>query len=143
MLKYTGVVIHGTRSGVFGNPAEGIGTVVYCTTPGTTSYNWIIDYDGTIYELVDIKNSAWHATYLNRNHLGVGLAQPTVDDPIRDAQHASLKWLLQKINHEKGVPLVHVLDEDQPGLIEHRESQQGQQYGKSDVGYQLDWATIL
>jgi N-acetyl-anhydromuramyl-L-alanine amidase AmpD len=143
MIRYTGVVIHGTRSGNAGNPTEGIGTVNYCTTPGTTSYNWIIDYDGTIYELIDINNSAWHAGYLNRTHLGAALAQPTVHDRITDQQHSSLKWLLREINRQKGIPLVHVTDENYRGLIEHREAQQGRASGKSDVGYQLDWGRII
>src|SRR5690606_21208268 len=64
-----GIVIHGTRSGRRGNANEGVGTVRYCCTPGTTSYNFVIDRDGTVFELVPPGRAAWHAAELNHHWL--------------------------------------------------------------------------
>ncbi len=141
-----GIVVHGTRSGQPGNPSEGVGTVNYCCTPGTTSYNFVIDTDGTVYELVPPGMAAWHACELNRHWLGVALAQGTRDDPITDAQHATLAWLLRRLCREYEIPFRRLTGLAGPladcGIVEHKDTDQGRGYGKSDVGPQLDWARL-
>lgn len=137
-----GVVVHATRSGTPNNPTEGIGTVNYCLTPGTASYHYVIDTDGTVYELVPPGLAAWHATYLNWSHLGIAVAQGTIDDPVTDAQHASLEWLLRKEAAEYGFPYRRAVDEAQTGIIQHADTAQGRTFGKTDVGPQLDWAKL-
>lgn len=137
-----GVVLHSTRSGTPNNPTEGIGTVNYCATPGTTSYNFVLDVDGTIYELVPPGVAAWHAGYLNWTHLGIAVAQGTIDDRITDEQHTSLEWLLRKYTAYYGIPYQRVLDEKEPGIIQHADAAQGKAYGKTDPGYRLNWQRL-
>jgi N-acetyl-anhydromuramyl-L-alanine amidase AmpD len=137
-----GVVVHGTRSGRLGNPTEGIGTVNYCTQAGTTSYHQIVDVDGTVYELVPWGTAAWHAGRLNHQWLGIALAQSTEDDPITDAQHRSLEWLLRKAAAHYGFPYRRVFSEAESGITQHMDTQQGRSFGKSDVGKHLSWARL-
>lgn len=146
MGRVNGIVVHGTRSGRAGNPTEGIGTVNYCCTPGTTSYNFVIDRDGTVYELVPPGTAAWHAQELNYNWLGVALAQGVVEDSITDGQQASLYWVLRKLCDQYEIPFQRLTALAGPqadkGIVEHKDTAQGQGHGKSDVGAQLDWAKI-
>lgn len=138
-------MLHGTRSGVANNPTEGIGTVNYCTTPGTTSYHWILDTDGTIYELVPAGYAAWHAAELNYNYLGLAFAQGTKDDPITDEQHASARWLIARECKRWGIPPVHLAwlpGVGGWGVTEHMTTAQGVRFGKSDVGYRLSWEAL-
>lgn len=154
-----GVILHGSRSGVAayskarGDGSEGRRTLTYVTTPGTTSYNWLIDYGGTIYELAGWKLQAWHAGHtsaawhMNTNWLGVAFAQVDTWEPITAAQHASARWLLREINRRTGIPLIkrdYVASRyAAKGITEHRLTQQGISSGKSDVGQLLDWSRIL
>ena len=140
-------VAHGTRSevrayGYYGDRSEGRNTVRYCTTPGTTSYGWIIDFDGTVYELGGYHGAAWHAGYLNDDSRGVAFAQANDGDPLTHAQIRSFRWLAQDINKMGLVPLVRTLDENRPGWIEHREAAQGKASRKSDVGT-ISWSEVL
>lgn len=146
MREIRGVVIHGTRSGRANNPTEGIGTVNYCTTPGTTSYNFLIDRDGTVYELVPPGFAAWHAGELNWHWLGVALAQGVESDPITPEQHATLRVLLKVLSDRHGFPLRRVVWLGYPtasrGVTQHMDTQQGANYGKSDVGRMLQWGQV-
>jgi hypothetical protein len=141
-----GIVVHATRSGTMNNPNEGIGTVNYCCRAGTTSYNYIIDRDGSVYELVPPGRAAWHAAELNYNWLGVALAQGHVDDPITDQQHETLAWLLRMLCQQYEIPLKRLATLAGPkadrGIVEHKDTAQGRGYGKSDVGAQLDWRKL-
>jgi N-acetyl-anhydromuramyl-L-alanine amidase AmpD len=142
-----GCVVHGTRSGTENNVSEGIGTVRFCCTPNTTSYNFIIDTDGKVYELVPAGTQAWHAQELNRNWLGVALAQGTVRDRITDEQHRALRWLLQRLSADYHFPLNRLESLAGPtadrGVVEHKDTAQGRRHGKSDVGVELDWSRVL
>lgn len=94
------VLLKGTRSGQFGNPKEGAEAVARCQAGDGESYNWLIDTDGTIFELTgwDRAASGSPDVYV------IGLAQPTVQDPIRDRQYKSLEWLMRQLQMRRGVP---------------------------------------
>jgi N-acetyl-anhydromuramyl-L-alanine amidase AmpD len=154
-----GVILHGSRSGRAewsksqGDGSEGQRTLTYVRTPGTTSYNWLIDYDGVIYELAGWDLQAWHAghrttsLHMNTNWYGVCFAQVDTWEPVTAAQHASAKWLLKEISQRTGIPLRKLNDVPSryavKGITEHRLTAQGRSGGKSDVGSGLDWNVIL
>lgn len=137
-----------------GDGTEGQKTLRYVTTPGTTSYNWLIDYDGTIYELAGWDLQAWHAgsqmsnLNMNPNWYGVAFAQVNTWERITDQQHTAARWLLREINRRTGIPLVK--RDNVPGrysthgITEHRLTGQGRSGGKSDVGDPaLNWGKLL
>jgi N-acetyl-anhydromuramyl-L-alanine amidase AmpD len=154
-----GVILHGSRSGrrefsaLTGDSSEGRRTLDYVNTRGTTSYNWLIDYDGAVYELAGWGLQAWHAghvdneLHMNANWYGLAFAQVDTWEPITDAQHASAHWLLQKISSRTGVPLVRLDNvrnrSDGFGITEHRLTAQGRSGGKSDVGSGLNWPALF
>lgn len=132
--------VHATRSGHAGNPDEGIGTVNYCLTPGTTSYNDIIDLDGTIYHLSD--EATWHGEEYNYNWWSIGMAQAVVGDRLTDAQHQALRWRIAERCQHFEIPRRWLPSVTGPksarGVVEHMNTDQGKRWGKSDVGYQLN-----
>lgn len=138
---------HGTRSGktsrgIFGDRSEGWRTVQYCAQPETTSYNWVVDFDGTIFELTGYTLSAWHATYLNRRSRSVALAQANAGDPLTVEQLRSFRWLVGELDRRGLVAARPAASEDDAGWIEHMSSAQGRAFGKTDVGT-LDWRHVL
>lgn len=154
-----GVILHGSRSGIAaysklrGDGSEGRRTITYVTTPGTTSYNWLIDYDGTVHELAGWNFQAWHAgsrvpsLHMNTNWYGVAFAQVDSWEPMTDEQYASAHWLLNEIRGRTTIPLVQrrwvSSRYASKGITEHRWTAQGASGGKSDVGDLLDWSRIF
>jgi len=156
-----GVILHGSRSGVAafskarGDGSEGQRTLRYVTTPGTTSYNWLLDYDGTVYELAGWDLQAWHAgsqtkaLHMNSNWYGVAFAQVDTWERLTDEQYAAGEWLLARINARYGdqIPLRFLPTVSSRyaahGITEHRLTAQGKSGGKSDVGDHLDLGRLL
>lgn len=140
-----GVLLHATRSGHPHNPTEGSGTLAYVLTPGTTSYNDLVLEDGTLVHLTD--QAAWHAEELNYAWWSIAVAQGTVDDPLTDAQHRTLRWRVQERCEHFEIPR-RWLDwlggpKAARGVTEHQLTAQGQRWGKSDIGYRLNRAYVL
>lgn len=159
MGKLYGVILHGSRSGVAalsklrGNGREGEVTLAYNQQPGTTSYNWLINYDGTIWEEAGYDVQAWHAgsrqrsLHCNPNWYGLCFAQVDVWEPITDEQHASARWLLADIHRRfPEIPLVRQTYvpayNSASGITQHMDTGQGMAQGKSDVGPLLDWSRL-
>lgn len=147
MPSIRGIVLHATRSGRAAYPAEARATIAYCLTPGTASYHYVVDRDGSVVELVPPGTIAWHAEELNAEWLGVALAQGVESDPITDAQHASAAYLVAKLCARYEIPRQRVRFLPTPtyfkGVTQHRDTAQGQVWGNSDIGYQLKWELIL
>lgn len=169
-----GGMFHGTRSGVAaysfarGDGSEGKNTLRYVRTPGTTSYGYLIDYDGTIYELAG-DQQAWHAghgpssheytdplfrshprtfcaeLHMNVNWIGVAFAQVDVWEPLTDAQYRSGRVLAQRLHETYRIPLVRVRPATRlaaKGWTQHMDTGQGAWNGKSDVGTWLDFERL-
>jgi N-acetyl-anhydromuramyl-L-alanine amidase AmpD len=159
MDELFGVILHGSRSGraefskLRGDGSEGTRTLAYNQQPGTTSYNWLVNYDGTIWEETGYEFRSWHAgsrtvkLHMNANWYGLCFAQSDVWEPLTDAQYASGKWLLGQINRRTGIPLVrqtYVPDRYAArGVTQHMDTGQGLTQGKSDVGPLLDWSRLF
>jgi hypothetical protein len=95
------VVLQGTGSGRKGNRAEGTEAVAMYVQYGSgVSANWVIDYDGTIYEITGWDRAAWSypADYV------IALAQPTTFEQIKEPQYQALDWLIYQLEMRKGVP---------------------------------------
>ena len=150
-----GVILHGSRSGrpefslARGDGSEGRKTLAYIQTAGTTSYSWLIDYDGTIWEVAGWDLQAWHAgskvtrLHLNTNWLGLAFAQSDVWEPLTGAQYNSGRWLLREIGKRTGIPLTRLnyLPDRYAakGVCQHQDAEQGRVQGKTDIGPLLQW----
>jgi hypothetical protein len=107
------VMLRGTRSGKPGNSKEGAEAVARSQAPGSMeSYNWLIDTDGTVFELTGWERAAWSM----KSSYVVGLAQATAADLITDRQYASLDWLMQQIEHKKQIGRGHYTSRLGPGF---------------------------
>lgn len=95
-----GIILHGSRSGKAGNPQESEykGTASY-EVNNTSGLGWhatIADHRVAIH--LDPHAWGWHALEASKVYIGVELAQPTVDDPITDAQVDALAdWITTRI----------------------------------------------
>lgn len=62
------IVLHITD----GSTAEGaIATFQTSQTPHRVSAHFVIDRDGTVYQLVDCQDTAWHASQVNSHSIGI------------------------------------------------------------------------
>lgn len=133
-----GCVLHGTRSGKPGNPpdAEYEGTIRYCSNPANeASYNAIIHANGTVCELVHPNEAAWHAEEMNQTHMGLAFCQAVDGEEITDAQYRSAAWYLRAyLRGQFGIaPTLGA------SVMQHKDTAQGQRWGKSDVGRGFSW----
>jgi N-acetyl-anhydromuramyl-L-alanine amidase AmpD len=102
------------------------------------SYNAVIHVDGRLCELVRAQEAAWHAGEMNATHMGLAFCQAVEGEVITDAQYRSAAWYLRTyLKGQFGVELV-------PGktLHQHKETAQGQRYGKSDLGLGFTWGQL-
>ena len=94
------VQLRGSRSGKPGNKAEGAEVVARSQSQGSDEgYNWIVDTDGTIYEL-----TGWERAAPNSEHeYVICLAQPMPADPLTEAQYTALNWLMSRLEAKKNI----------------------------------------
>lgn len=58
------------------------------------SYHYLIDKDGSIYELVDPNFKAWHAKGYNNNTIGISFVCGGKYGPVNEEQHKASIWLI-------------------------------------------------
>ena len=93
------VVLHITE----GSTAAGaIATFEQSKTPGRVSAHFVIDRDGTVYQLLDIRETAWHASAVNARSIGIEHAATTKGLPATEAQYAAsaalVAWCCERMN---------------------------------------------
>jgi hypothetical protein len=104
-----GVILHGSRSGKAGNPqaAEYLGTARY-EQSNTAGLGWHVTVaDDRVAVHLDPREWGWHALQASKVYLGCEFAQPTVDEPITDAQvDAFCAWFSSRVQPAwPGLPL--------------------------------------
>lgn len=84
--------------------AGAIATFEASVHPNRVSVHFVIDRDGTIFQLVDLKDTAWHASAVNSRSVGIEHAG-TDKLPCTEAQYeasaALVRWLVEIL----GIPL--------------------------------------
>jgi len=137
------LVIHATRSGIAGNDDEP-GTINWFRNPKSkASSHRLIGTHGAESGFVADWDTAWHAGYLNARSLGMEVCQPTEDAPFTPIQVVNTAVTVRTWCLVHGVPMVHITDEDQRGVIGHDETEQGKSCGKSDPGYNWPWLGFI
>jgi len=128
-MRTVGCVMHSTRGNSSTVEGEFRATLNWFGNPGSqVSAHIVIAADGTIAEVVDPSNVAWHAGFHNDSYLGIELVQPRLGDMITDAQYRSAAWWLKRMSERFGFVL------NEGNLPEHRQTAQGVQVGKTDIG---------
>ncbi len=95
-----GIILHGSRSGRAGNPldAEYLGTANWeVNNPNDLGWNATIG-EGKVAVHMTPQEWGWNARGSSDNWLAVEIAQPTVNDPVTDAQVAALvDWIKTRV----------------------------------------------
>lgn len=127
------VVIHYTAMENCAAAAERL-----CDPAHEVSAHYLIDYDGTLHNLVPEEARAWHAgagawrglTDMNSRSIGIELANDGFE-PFPEPQMAALETLLAGIMQRWGIP--------PQGVIGHSDMSPGR---KSDPGARFDWQRL-
>lgn len=106
--KISCVVIHATATGGLASPLEWL-----CLPASKVSAHYLIDKDGTIYQLVQEKDIAWHAgesfwngqAHVNAFSIGIELVNPNDGVyPYPEEQKQACAELVISICKEYGIP---------------------------------------
>lgn len=110
-----------------------------CDGQAEVSAHYLVDYDGTVFSLVEEAARAWHAgagqwggiTDVNSHSIGIEL-QNDGTQPFPEPQMAALEALLAAIMERWGI--------GPDGVIGHEDCAPGR---KSDPGPRFDWARLV
>ena len=79
-----------------------INTFAASKSPGRVSAHFVIDRDGTVYQLLPISDTAWHASAVNSRSVGIEHAAiPGTMPPTEEQYKASaalVKWLCEQLS---------------------------------------------
>ena len=101
------IVLHITQ----GSTAAGaIATFAQSQHPKRVSAHFVIDRDGTVYQLVDCNDTAWHASAVNGSSIGIEHVAMAAWDghmPLlaTDAQYAASAALIQWLAGQMNIPI--------------------------------------
>jgi len=77
--------------------SSAINTFKASVAPNRVSSHFVIDVDGTVYQLVDVERTAWHASEVNSRSVGIEHAAIPGTQPATDAQYQAsaelVAWL--------------------------------------------------
>ena len=142
--KIDAIVIHTTEESYAATVSE------FQTPSSQVSAHYINNSDGTITEMVDPANRAWHATYYNSRAIGienVGFAGQA--STWNDKNIPSLEHLVAYLAYTYKIPVVHPTDNaddypnnilNEPGIVAHA---QVQPWDRTDPGPYFPWATFI
>jgi hypothetical protein len=131
----TQIVVHATRGGTVGLESEFDATVNWFDNPQSgVSAHAVVSPTRTA-RPVPPDRIAWHCLTRNRISLGIEFCQARLGDAIPDAElrrgaEVCAEWCVRY-----GIPTVWALDR---GFAQHKDTPEGQQVGKSDIGPGFD-----
>ena len=103
------IVLHITEGP---SAASAIATFEQSTTPHRVSAHFVIDRDGTVYQLLDLNYTAWHASQVNAHSIGIEHAAIAGKLMATEAQYAASAKLVNWLAHRMYILLdrAHVRD---------------------------------
>lgn len=143
--KVDSVVMHTTEVSL-------VGTLnIFKDRASSVSAHFVIAPGGDIYEMVDTRDRAWHATYYNSRSIGIEMvgfaSQPsTWNENNLDSLVDLLAWI---VTAYPDIPLVHPSGDaydfandryNEAGIVSHG---QVQPWNRSDPGIYFPWDDIL
>jgi hypothetical protein len=140
------VVMHATRSTIATKTdAEELqSTLNWFVNPEGASSHWVLSELERV-RVVQDSLIAWHSAWLNGRSWSIEMTQPTIDRDFTDGHYANAALIGQ--NYVKlGVTPVW-LDywdgEDGSGFVDHEDTKQGREAGKTDIGPKFDRARFI
>ena len=136
------VVMHATRSGrVSYTDAQELGsTINWFLNPAGASAHWILSKRERVRAVSDTL-IAWHSARLNPLSWAIEFTQPTIDRTFGTGHYANAA-LIGRHYVAQGVAPVWLDYWDgnliQSGFVDHEDTIQGRESGKSDIGYRFD-----
>ncbi len=134
------VVMHSTRSGQDWTDTQELNaTVNWFTNPAGASAHWVLSETERV-RVVKDDLIAWHSAYLNSRSRGIELTQPLSTRPFRDG-HYDNAALIGRHYVSLGVAPVWLSYWDggqASGFVDHADTKQGRESGKSDAGQLWD-----
>lgn len=93
------IVLHITAGSTAKSAIE---TFKASVSPHRVSAHFVIDRDGTVYQLLSLEDTAWHASAVNSRSVGIEHAAVPGTLPATPAQYVSsaalVKWLCQQMS---------------------------------------------
>lgn len=146
------VIMHSTRSGIASktDAEELTSTLNWFQNPNGASAHFVLSETERV-RCVDDNKVAWHAGHriasldLKEKSWGVETTQPTIDRPFTEGHYANLAMIGR---HYVSLGVAPVwLDywdgSDISGFVDHEDTSQGRDGGKTDIGYQFDRARFI
>ncbi len=142
--KIDAIVIHTTEESY-------AATVSEFQDPATElSAHFVNNTDGTITEMVDPANRAWHATYYNNRAIGIeNVGYAGQASTWNSKNIASLEKLVAYLAYTYNIPVVHPTDNaddypsdtlNEPGIVAHA---QVQPWDRTDPGPYFPWTRFI
>ncbi len=141
--KTLGVVLHSTRGGTASAATDYEATINWFVNPNSQVSAHVVIGPQRVCRMVDDADQAWHAEEHNATHLGMEIAQPKIDTPFSDFQYEAAAILVREWCAKYNLPLKHVTDSSERGMIGHEETAQGRRVGKTDPGPRFDWPRFV
>lgn len=136
------VVMHASRSGIEDHTdVQELGsTLNWFVNPDGASSHWVLSAKERVRVVTD-DLIAWHSAYLNGRSWSMELTQPTIDRPFQDG-HYDNAALVGRHYVSLGVQPVWLDywdgDVTASGFVDHADTKQGRESGKTDPGPQFD-----
>lgn len=139
------IVIHTTEVSLAGT------LDIFQNRNNAVSAHFVIASSGDIYQMVDTRNSAWHATYYNSRSIGIEMVGYASESSTWNENNLGslaelLSWLIQAypeipLNHPLGNAYDYPNDRfNAPGLVAHG---QVQPWNRTDPGPYFPWNNML
>jgi N-acetyl-anhydromuramyl-L-alanine amidase AmpD len=138
-----GIIIHSTRGNSANPETDYHATINWFLNPQSEVSAHVVVGPRKVCRMVNDADVAWHAGQHNGTHLGMEIAQPRPDTPYTDFQYAAAAAVALAWCAKYNIPIKHVKDEKQPGIIGHQETRQGKGAGKTDPGAPFDWKRFI
>lgn len=96
------IVLHITAGSTMDGAFE---TFKASVSPNRVSAHFIIDRDGTVYQLMSISETAWHASAVNAHSVGIEHVAVPGSLPATEAQYAASAALVKWLCGMMGIPI--------------------------------------
>jgi N-acetyl-anhydromuramyl-L-alanine amidase AmpD len=92
-----------------------IDTFKASAAPRRVSAHFVIDRDGTVYQLLDIRETAWHASQVNSRSVGIEHAAIPTTLMATEEQYQASARLVEWLTGQMGIPIdgEHVMGHNQ------------------------------